>query len=100
MKLFGKKKHSTFSVEDLAGLILTEKSLMNMLQGRFKQKIRHITTKQDSFILHFDPSEDINSMIMGQEDMVNFFRKYFNRTIIQVTTFDGGHEQYLVRFEE
>lgn len=83
---------------DVSGILLSERKLMRLLQSRFREKILHIQTEQDSFRISFDPSEPINAAIMGREDMVEFMRKYFSRPVIEVS--DEGHEHYLIRFEE
>ncbi|MFH1836048.1 MAG: hypothetical protein ABH851_07670 [Methanobacteriota archaeon] len=86
------------SAKDVSGILLSERKLMNILNSQFKEKIIRIETELDSYRVCFDPSEPINAVIMGREDMIEFMRKYYGRTVIDVADF--SHEQYLVRFEE
>lgn len=85
-------------LKEISGLILSEHKLMKILQKQFNEKIVRIETELDGFRVCFDPSEPINAVIMGREDMVSFTRKYYGRPVIDVG--DAGHENYIIRFEE
>lgn len=85
-------------VSEVSGILLSEYKLMKILSTRFKEKILRIETELDGYRICFDPKEPINAVIMGKEDMIEFTKKYFGRTVIDVADFH--HEQYLVRFEE
>jgi hypothetical protein len=105
MGLFGGKEIPKGSVDEAAGVIIGESTLMRMLQPQFRQKITNVTVDMHqvdggSFTIHFDDSGPINASVMSEEEMINFFKKYYARTVIEVAPFEGGHEQYLIRFEE
>ncbi|MCX6694945.1 MAG: hypothetical protein NTU61_01445 [Candidatus Altiarchaeota archaeon] len=99
MGLFSKKECGKDYLGELAGVVISERSLIRMLQLEFKQKIVHITAEGSSFTLHFDESGPINASIMGPEDMQAFFKRYYGRAIVEVSKLSDGHEQYIVRFE-
>lgn len=83
---------------DVSGVLLSEQKLMRILKSRFKEKISRIETDSEGFRICFDPKEPINAVIMGKEDMSDFLKKYYGRTVVNVSDFH--HEEYMVRFEE
>jgi hypothetical protein len=99
MSFFGGKKQGP-SIDELAGVILSEPALMDILQPRFKRKIRHITVDAAIFTLNFDDNEAVNAYILRQEDVAKFLGGYYGRPVIDVGVSESGHEQYLVRFSE
>ncbi len=97
---FGGKKAQAASFDELAGVLLSEKSLMRILQPNFDKRILNITVDAGAFTLNFDQREAVNAVVLGSEDVAKILRDRFSRTIIDVGVYEGGHEQYLVRFEE
>jgi len=100
----GKKQDTTKldapSFKDLAGVILSQKAFIKILQPKFDKKIIYLSKDGTNFTLHFDTSESVNAYILGHEDLVKLFMDYYGRNVIDVTTFEDGHQQYLIRFEE
>jgi len=94
------KKEGGPSVKELSGVILSEASLMRIIQPKFDRRILHLGKEGNDYRLDFNPSESVNAYILGQEDMVKLMMDYYGRTVIEVGVFESGHEQFLVRFEE
>jgi hypothetical protein len=88
------------SVDELSGVILSEDALVRIIQPKIDRKILHISKDAGDFTLHFDPSESVNAYVLGEEDLVKLMMDYYHRTVIEVSFSEGGHEQFLVRFEE
>jgi hypothetical protein len=96
----GKKNSGGPSVKELAGVILSEASFIRIIQPEFDKRILHLSKEGNDYRLDFNPSESINAYILGQEDIVKLMMDYYGRTVIEVGLFEGGHQQYLVRFDE
>jgi hypothetical protein len=88
------------SVKELSGVILSEAALTRIIQPKFDRRILHLSKEGDDYRLDFNPSENVNAYVLGQEDMVKLMMEYYGRTVIEVGLFEGGHSQFLVRFDE
>ena len=96
--LGGGRKEPT--IKEMAAVILSEKSMINVLQPNFDRNIKRISKDGNDFTLSFDECETVNGYVLGHEDMIRIFMKYYGRTVIEVGNFSDGHGQYLVRFED
>ncbi|GEM_PF-4464066 len=94
------KPEAKIGIGDLSGIQITEKKLIELLQPYFKNRIRNITTRGNSFEINHDPGAIPNSVTWGQEDMVALFKRYTERNVVQVISAPYGHEHYLILFEE
>jgi len=88
------------SFNEVAAVVLREETLIRILQPNFEKGIKRISNDCGNFTLNFDEREDINAVVLGEEDMVRIFRKYYGRAVIEVFPWEEGHGQYLIRFEE
>lgn len=84
-------------VEDnIPGLLLSEKILIQILEKRFGKKITHVGTEQDSFRINFDTSGSIDAVILGPDDLKKILEKHYSKKILDVDA--TPHEEYLIRF--
>lgn len=80
----------------IRGILLGEDELTDILTRKYRKKVLRIETYHDEFKACFDPSEDINAVLLDTQDLGKVLKEYYGVDVMDIVPL--SHEEYLIKF--